>query len=204
MKKAKKILVLALSACLLVAITIGSTVAYLTDTGSVTNSFTVGKINKPDDPEDGPKYAGYLDEAKVDEDGKPIAGEDRVTSNTYKLVPGCKYTKDPTVHIGKGSEKCYVFVKVDNGIVSYIDELSITPNGWTALEGEKDVYYRTVEENDTEDQHFVVFSNFTVKGNVTKEQLETIDKQTIDVTAFIIQYAGFANKPADAYAQFKK
>ena len=44
MKKTRKILLMAACAILLVCISVGATVAYLTDMKSVTNTFTVGKV----------------------------------------------------------------------------------------------------------------------------------------------------------------
>ena len=92
MKKTRKILLMAACAVLLVCISVGATVAYLTSTDSVTNTFTVGKV------------AITLDEAQVTEYGVAVEGADRVKTNTYKLIPGHEYKKDPTVHFAAGSE----------------------------------------------------------------------------------------------------
>lgn len=100
MKTRSKALLLSLCAVLLVAATIFGTMAYLTSSDKVENTFTVGnvKIN--------------LDEAKVNTDGTPVEGADRVHENSYKLLPGHTYTKDPTVTVEKGSESAYVRMKV--------------------------------------------------------------------------------------------
>ena len=100
MKTRSKALLLTLCAVLLVAASVMGTMAYLTSTDSVTNTFTVGKV------------AIKLDEAKVTTDGKPVAGADRVQANEYKLLPGQTYTKDPTVTVLKDSEESYVRMKV--------------------------------------------------------------------------------------------
>ena len=104
MKKTRKILLMAACAVLLVCISVGATVAYLTDTKSVTNTFTVGSV------------AITLDEAKTDINGVADNTVPRVVANKYKLMPGHEYVKDPTVHVTAGSEDCYIFVKVENGI----------------------------------------------------------------------------------------
>ena len=57
MKTRSKALLLTLCAVLLVAATIFGTMAYLTSTDTVTNTFTVGKVNIK------------LDEAKANSDG---------------------------------------------------------------------------------------------------------------------------------------
>lgn len=100
MKTKSKALLLTLCAVLLVAASVMGTMAYLTSNDTVTNTFTVGSVNIK------------LDEAKVDDDGKAVAGADRVKANEYKLLPGLTYTKDPTVTVLDGSEKSYVRMKV--------------------------------------------------------------------------------------------
>ena len=98
-KKKKKSLLIVACILLLAAAAVFCTVAYLTaKTDTVKNTFTVGDVNLT------------LDEAKVDADGQAITGDkaERVLGNSYKLIPGKTYDKDPTVHVAKGSEKCYV------------------------------------------------------------------------------------------------
>lgn len=83
MRKFRKWAMIAACAVLLVCVSIGATVAYLTSQSTVTNTFTVGNV------------AITMDETKVSEDGAAVANADRVTSNAYKLLPGHTYTKDP-------------------------------------------------------------------------------------------------------------
>ena len=97
----KKIIAIALCAALAVGGAVAGSLAFFTDTDAVTNTFSVGDIDIE------------LDEAPVDADGKETTGN-RVTENSYKLLPGHKYDKDPTVHIMPNSVDCYVFVRVDN------------------------------------------------------------------------------------------
>ena len=100
MKTKSKALLLTLCAVLLVAASVLGTMAYLTSSAEVKNTFTVGKVEIK------------LDEAKVTADGIPVEGADRVTANSYKLMPGNTYTKDPTVTVKAGSEESYVRMKV--------------------------------------------------------------------------------------------
>ena len=100
MKTKSKALLLTLCAVLLVAASVLGTMAYLTSTDTVTNTFTVGKVEIK------------LDEAKVTADGIPVEGAARVQANSYKLMPGTTYTKDPTVTVKAGSEESYVRMKV--------------------------------------------------------------------------------------------
>lgn len=95
MKTKSKALLLTLCAVLLVAASVLGTMAYLTSTDTVTNTFTVGKV-----------------EIKLDETDVANPTGARVTANSYKLMPGTTYTKDPTVTVKAGSEESYVRMKV--------------------------------------------------------------------------------------------
>lgn len=109
MKKGQKVAVLAMSGTLLVAASVMGTMAYLQDKDTVTNTFTVGKVDL------------ILDEADVKLDGTyETDHESRVTENDYHLLPGHTYYKDPTVTIQAGSEDCYVRMMVE---VQNIDKL---------------------------------------------------------------------------------
>ena len=115
MKTKSKALLLTLCAVLLVAASVLGTMAYLTSTDTVTNTFTVGKVEIK------------LDEAKVNADGIPVEGAGRVMENSYKLMPGTTYTKDPTVTVKAGSEESYVRMKVTFNNASQIIALCTDP-----------------------------------------------------------------------------
>ena len=100
MKTRSKALLLTLCAVLLVTASVLGTLAFLTSTDEVKNTFTVGSVNIT------------LDEAKVKTDGTPVEGAARVKANEYHLLPGHTYTKDPTVTVKDGSESAYVRLKV--------------------------------------------------------------------------------------------
>lgn len=96
---------MSLCAVLLVAASVLGTMAYLTDSKEVNNTFTVGNVSIK------------LDEAKVDENGTQVVDKDgnpvaRVTRNAYKLLPGHTYVKDPTVTVLTPSVASYVRMKV--------------------------------------------------------------------------------------------
>ena len=95
MKTKSKALLLTLCAVLLVAASVLGTMAYLTSTAEVKNTFTVGKV-----------------EIKLDETDVTNPTGPRVTANSYKLMPGTTYTKDPIVTVLEGSEESYVRMKV--------------------------------------------------------------------------------------------
>lgn len=187
--KLRRVLMLAVCAVMLVCLSVGATLAYLTSTDEVKNTFTVGKV------------AITLDELKVTTDGKPVEPNVRVDENTYKLMPGHNYTKDPTIHVAAGSEDCWLFVKVENGIADIEAGTTIaqqmTTNGWTELEG-KGVYYHAVVKTTDTDRDIEIFGNFTIAGTVDNTTLAMYDKATVNVTAYAVQADGF-NTAADAW-----
>ena len=119
-KTKTKALLMSLCAVLLVAASVLGTMAYLTDSKDVKNTFTVGNV------------AIKLDEAKVDEKGNLVKNQDdtladRVTQNEYKLLPGHTYTKDPTVTVLKPSVDSYVRMKVTFNKASQIIAMCTDP-----------------------------------------------------------------------------
>ena len=115
MKTKSKALLLTLCAVLLVAASVMGTMAYLTSTDKVENTFTVGNVTIT------------LDEAKVNTDGTPVTPAERVKANEYKLLPGHTYTKDPTVTVKAVSESSYVRMKVTFNNAADIIAMCIDP-----------------------------------------------------------------------------
>lgn len=140
MKKRTKILAVVLSCAAILGGTVFGSMAYLKDQDVVTNTFTVGQVDIS------------LDEALTNDAGEKLAADkttvytdpaaqtlaDRVKANTYKLIPGHTYVKDPTVHVAAGSETCYVFVKVENGLAKS-DKKTIEADHDAAVGGYKSV-----------------------------------------------------------------
>lgn len=194
MKKLKVLLTL-VCAVLLVAVSVMSTMAYLTSTAEVKNTFTVGNVSIK------------LDEAPVDADGKATNG-DRVNENTYKLLPGHEYTKDPIVHVVSNSEDCYLFVKVVNEIIAIEDSTNtvasqMTAKGWKAVDGQTGLYvYVGTTDGATEPlaveagSNITVFEKIKVAGTVDNETLAGYANKTITVTAYAVQKDGFEGKTA--------
>lgn len=195
MKKSKrmlrKLLLLTSSALLLVSLTVGVTLAYLTDTDSVTNTFTVGKVGLS------------MDELDVDNDTNTSdnktygTGEDetiRDKANEYHLLPGQTYIKDPIVHIDADSEDGWLFVLVENEIAAIEGGITIAQqmanNGWQSVEGEDNLYaYREVV---TRGNDYPVFETFTISGdNVDNATLAAYQGKSVKVTAYLVQAAGF-------------
>ena len=189
----KKKLMTVLALVLVIALSVAGTYAYLTDSKSVKNTFTVGKV------------AITLDEAKVDEYGVADNSVPRVAGNEYKLVPSHEYTKDPTVHFQAKSEASYLFVKVENGI-SAIEAgttiaQQIVAKGWTALDGVANVYWMKVDANTTEAPiDYPVFGSFKIADNADTADYGAAE---IVVTAYAIQADGFTTAAA-AWAEVSK
>lgn len=180
MKTARKVLVLALCAVLLVSATIMGTMAYLTSSDVVTNTFTVGSVRIT------------LDEAPVDVYGTVVQG-DRVKANTYKLVPGHFYTKDPTIHVTQGSEECWLFVKIVDEIAAIEDTTTVadqlTAKGWTCIDPTNNIYaYNSKVDARTTAQDVPVFDSFKITQNAN---VSSYTGKTIVVTAYAIQADGF-------------
>lgn len=205
MKKAKEIVALLLCAVLLIGASVAGTLAFLTSTATVTNSFTVGKVVLGEDGKAG------LDEAKVDEYGVAVTPAARVTENTYKLIPGHTYTKDPTVHVGANSEACWLFVKVENGIANIEAATAtgedpytniagqIVAKGWTKLDGETNIYYKEAAKTGDTGADYIVFGNFRLATNAAVSDYAS---EKITVTAYAIQKDGLS--VAEAWAALKE
>lgn len=94
----KRFVAILLCVTLVALAAIGATFAYLTDTKTVNNTFTIGNV------------AIKLDETNVND---PTG--DRVTSNAYSVYPGAVVTKDPIVHnTGKNAAYIRATVNVSN------------------------------------------------------------------------------------------
>lgn len=189
MKTKSKALLMTLCAVLLVAASVLGTMAYLTSTDKVTNTFTIGKI------------AITLDEAQVDDNGKALENAARVKANTYKLMPGHKYDKDPTVHVEKGSEDAYIFVKVENGISAFEADTKIAAQiaaeRWKALDGVANVYYKEYTKDADKDVDLIVFRNFTIaEGAESINGWADATNAEINITAYAVQQDGFNDAKA--------
>lgn len=94
----KRFVAILLCVTLVALAAIGATFAYLTDTKTVDNTFTMGNV------------AIKLDETNVND---PTG--DRVTSNAYHVYPGAVVKKDPIVHnVGENAAYIRATVNVSN------------------------------------------------------------------------------------------
>ena len=166
----KKGLALVLALTLLVVGVVAGTLAWLTAKSDVvTNTFTTSDIKV---------------ELK------------ETTGTEYKMIPGYTITKDPKATVLAGSEECFLFVKLEKSqnFDTYLEY--VIADGWTKLDDVTDtVYYRVVDG--TTNQIGTAYSvlkddQVTVKGSVTKEQMNALDaedavKPTLTITAYASQ-----------------
>lgn len=188
----KKIVSVCLVVCLLATAIIGTTLAYFTDTKEVTNTFSSGNVTIK------------LDEAKVDDDGQALASGERTTGNEYHLYPGKEYDKDPTITVAEGSEDCYLFVRVVNGLAGLEAAGNTTiaeqmkAKGWTLVDGETNVYMQSGIYS--AEAQAVVFETFTIDTAETTETLA--GAEDIVITAYAVQAEGFPTAQAAWDASF--
>ena len=213
MKKTSKALLLMLCAVLLVAASVLGTMAYLTSSDEVVNTFTVGNVQIK------------LDEAQANPDGSLVPNADRVKANSYKLLPGHEYNKDPMVTVLEGSERAYIKMTVTFTKAAELDAI-FAPTGanmtsifngydssnWIAKGNTENTtantrtyefwYKEPVAAPDNDVPLDALFDSITVPGTITNEQLDTIKGMTITVNAYAIQADGFATAEA-AWAAVK-
>lgn len=105
-KKVLKASLLSLCAVALVVVSVLTTIALLTSSSSVSNVFTVGEVSI------------NMYEHKVNSDGTKVEPIEKVDANSYHLVPGKTYIKNPTIEITTktADDKMYLFVKTHNDI----------------------------------------------------------------------------------------
>lgn len=154
------------AAALLIAVSTGVTVALLVaSSNTVVNTFTVGGVNIT------------LTET---------------TGDKYIMAPGVTLEKDPVVTVLANSERSWLYVKVEkkndfDAFCTY--EIG---DGWTALEGEDGVYYRSIAKTSSDQVYPVLKNNsISVSDTVTEEQLNAVTQNpTLEFTAYAVQNDG--------------
>ncbi len=196
----------------LAVVSIGGTVAYLTSSPApVVNTFTVGDVDIT------------LTETKYnckDENGNdsyadaPAEGVD----NSYPMVPGKTYKKDPTVTVVTPTTNIpvYLFVKFEElgNASTYLEYTSLLSESkdWTPGDGTKipaNVWYRTVDPTVTPLSWELLAKDangytITVNSNtVTEETMAAASNAKLKYTAYAIQTETFADA-ADAWKEVSK
>ncbi|MBR5516216.1 MAG: hypothetical protein IKU52_08445 [Clostridia bacterium] len=163
----KKALIIVVATVLVCTAAICGTLAWLNDsTATVTNTFTVGE-------------------------GISIKLEE--TTEDYVVVPGAKIAKDPTVTVTSNGDGCWLFVKVESTLPSYVTYA--INSAWTAVPGVDGVYYI---ENAAETAYPVLEGNVVnVDSNVS--DVSSAKNTTLAFTAYAIQDDA-ATTAAEAWA----
>jgi len=189
----QKFLVVALALTLVLCIAMGATLAWLTiKTDSIKNVFVFGNIN-----------ITLTETNPVVSDGV----------GTIKFLPGQEVAKDPVVTVKAGSEKCWLFIKVDavelTGRINY----AVNDTNWEAVPDHAGWYYAEVEATAVDQTYYILSdidgndiadyedANGTIKcADLTKEQVDALAQTELSLTftAFAIQYDAAANV-ADAW-----
>lgn len=182
--------------CLMLVVMVGSiagTVAWLTATSDpVTNTFTVGDI-----------------QIDLKETWNTDTNNDKVNDAWKgKVVPGGSESKDPKVTVKAGSEKCYVYVTVENNLVIGSDTVAtvnIDSTKWSVVEtkGNKTLYrYYTVVDASTADQECAVFTTVSYDGDkITKSNIAQLKDKTIVINSFAHQSDNTTQTVADTAAK---
>lgn len=204
----KKTLLILLAVVLVVAISVTGTLAYFTaTTEKVENTFTVGNLFDPDDPDPTPedgKFVLYEHKATADTTGTYTLGTDEVTSNSYTVLPGVDLPKDPFVRSDvKLALDAYVFVEVVDGTS---DALTVTVDDakWTQLTGVTGpnggvVYY--LKSGPAPAGSKLAQTTILKDNKIVVANTEITDASTkVDFYGYMIQAAGFTDA-ADAWTK---
>lgn len=169
------------SLCLIVILvsSVNATFAFLTDRDSSLDSFSVGQVS--------------------------IEFKDMDTSGSNKLLPGGEYAMKPVVTVLAGSEDCWLFMELENGIESIeVPEKSIAAqmaqNGWKELDGEDGIWFfgAAVPAGTA----LTVFDGFSVSPYATDAEIKNCNNAQLVVSAYAVQSLGF-DTPEEAWAAFQ-
>ena len=176
-----KIVTILLALALLVCCGIGGTVAWLMDsTEAVTHTFTIGDINLT--------LVESPYNAANNSYGNPVQStRENPLTNSYPLIPGNSYKKDPKVTVLANSEDCYLFVRMEKigNPDNYLD-FTFNDDGWYTYNGEEGVYYREVSKS-ASDQSWDLLKkidgDFTIKVSDKIVKAGTASGDYIDMPA---------------------
>ena len=192
MKKRKIILA---SIALLALFLIGGTMAYFTDTETVTNTFTLGNVDIT------------------------LTEPSWVANNALGLMPGATVAKDPTI-TNVGASSAYVFLKVEEPCYGTSKVFNYTVNSAWSVVGTAgsctgsgvntiETVYAYGSTNMTELQTSTaapaLFSNVTVNGTLDGTAVTALTSGTIQMilTGYAIQKDNLASTtPASVWANF--
>lgn len=193
----KKIIALSLSFVLVACATFGITLAWLTsETGEITNTFTVGDID----------ISLYEETNIFSSTDVWTTISEGATASGYKIIPGTSEHKAPYVKVETGSEECYVYIAVLNGFngikvgptnakvdaVTYsYDTTKWTEVTDTTIPANVKLYaYKTTctAGNSTA----ALFNEIVYSEKIAKSDVTSLTGKTIQIKAFAIQSSNLA------------
>ena len=181
MRKSPKLLFTCLMLVVIAVVTVAPTLSWLSSTSQpVVNTFAGGAISIK------------LDEALVDTSGK---------ANTYKYVAGAVLDKDPTPTVLKGSEECYVFLCVENGLTDKFT-MNYDTQSWLKVaeaDGKAVYVYSTKVDASSSDTDLAlqpIFTTVSVSNELTAEDIEELGERKLSVTAYAVQTQGLTAQAA--------
>lgn len=199
----KTVAIFAVCMVLVAALSVFTTLALLQDSKTLTNTFTSGNVSITLDE----LVHGTTTNQRTDD------------PQTYSLLPGTAYTKDPTIHVTANSEDCYIAATVEftNGValmegdaatddddLSYAEMLAIyditIADGWvennTISSGNsyKVTYIKEAPVSKAASvQDFQIFTTETFSADATNAQLAYVNNSQIIVTAYAVQQSSFTS-----------
>ena len=186
MSLTKKLIIAVVALSLVLVGVISGTLAYLVaESNTVTNTFTYGKIEIT------------LAETKGTQDST-----DSTKRNFANIVPGDVIDKDPVVTVAKGSEKCYVYVLIENQLGTAAT-YNIATNNWIKVgESSTKVLYRynTVVDARSADQQLTVFTKLTFVTTLDKDGLTSLANKNVVISAYAHQSENTTETTATAAA----
>ena len=222
--KLRRVLLLLASAVLLVSLSVGATLAYLTsESEQVQNTFTVGDVNIV-------LYETDIDKGtSLDTDNSDVWTYNNAydRNNKYKLLPNQTYKKDPTVFMQGLSEESYLRMKVT--VTNYKNLVAAFPAEYTvggifllqnvvkwntdwayygfvlSADGNTATYEfrynKTVNALDTAENAYkeipALFTTITIPPVLDNDDIELLNNTQINVIAHAIQSAGFVADTAN-------
>lgn len=181
-RRRRKITTIVVALMLVVGATIGTTVAWLTDSSeTVTDTFTYGKV-------DIELWEGSTNTKWSKSD--TVAAVTVANRYNQKIVPGAAITYNPYLEVVADSEDSYLFVEIENTNTDCF-ALELFGN-WTLVPNQTNVYYYNTTYTNGSRLQIILSDVVTVKNTVTMKMINEWSAQngiqpTITITAYAIQ-----------------
>lgn len=209
----KKVFVIALAVCLL-AILSFSTLAWFSDSDTVTNKFHVATSADPADPDD--IFSVDVQE-KVDTDGDGVADQviakgDDTNGQTYEnIYPSQVLVKEPLVkNTGAYGQYIRMNVTVDESFDAMAGDLNTCLQGYDAnlwsfagkrTENGKVTYVYYLNKVLEKDQSETLFTHVVIPAQLDQEDMATLNGGfTMEIVAEAVQSDNTGDNAVDAFA----